>query len=87
MTTSCWIYSAKEWKAKGMRELKNLDCSISPVSSVSIGGEVLGLKMLFPFPMKFIRGVEVLGVICFCRFCCGSLFVFIVRCFLWVVDC
>jgi hypothetical protein len=27
------LLSAREWKAKGMRELKNLDCSISPVKS------------------------------------------------------
>jgi hypothetical protein len=26
---------------------------------------VLGLKMLFPFPLKFIRGVGLLGVFCF----------------------
>jgi hypothetical protein len=48
---------------------------------------VLGLNMLFPFPLKSIRSVGLLGVFCFCQFRFGSLFVFIVGCFLWVVDC
>jgi hypothetical protein len=74
-----------------MRELKNLDCSISPVKCqrrrAGGGGWVLGLKMFFPFPLKFISGVGLLGVFCFCWFCFGSFFVFMVGCFPWVVDC
>jgi hypothetical protein len=53
---------ARERKAKGMRELKNLDCSISPVKCQRRRGE-LGLKRIFPFPLKFISGVGLLGVL------------------------
>jgi hypothetical protein len=45
-----------------LRELKNLDCSISPVKCQRRRGE-LGLKRIFPFPLKFIRGVGLLGVL------------------------
>ena len=63
------LLSTRERKAKGIRELKNLDCPMSPVKSQR-GRGVLGLKMIIPFPLKFIRVVlmgvgagSVLGVI------------------------
>jgi hypothetical protein len=57
--------SARERKDKGMRELKNLDCSMSPVKSQRVGGGgggLLVLNLLIPFPLKSIRGVGLLGV-------------------------
>jgi hypothetical protein len=56
------LLSARERKAKGMRELKNLDYSISPVKCQRRRGE-LGLKRIFPFPLKFNRGVGLRGVL------------------------
>ena len=43
------LLSAREQKAKGMRELKNLDCSISPVKSQRRRGGV-GFKNAYSFP-------------------------------------
>ena len=43
------LLSARERKAKGMRELKNLDCSISLVKSQRRRGRV-GLKNAITFP-------------------------------------
>jgi hypothetical protein len=48
-------------KVKGMRELKNLDCSISLVKCQRQWG-FLGLKMHFPFPMRCSRGFGLLGL-------------------------
>jgi hypothetical protein len=65
------LLSTRERKAKGMRELKNLDCSMSPVKSQCRrggggggggGGGVLGLNLHIHSPLKFIRGVGLLGV-------------------------
>ena len=43
------LLSAKERKAKGMRELKNLECPMSPVKSRRRRGGV-GLKTDYSFP-------------------------------------
>jgi hypothetical protein len=43
------LLSARERKAKGMRELKNLDCSISPVKHQRRWGRV-GSKNAITFP-------------------------------------
>jgi hypothetical protein len=43
------LFSARERKAKGMRELKNLDCSISPVKSQRRQGRVWS-KNAISFP-------------------------------------
>ena len=43
------LLSARERKAKGMRELKNLDCSVSPVKSQRSRGRV-GSKYAITFP-------------------------------------
>jgi hypothetical protein len=43
------VVEASEPKVKGMRELKNLDCSISPVKGQRRQG-FLGLKNVFSFP-------------------------------------
>jgi hypothetical protein len=45
------LLSARERKAKGMRELKNLDCPMSPVKSQCRGGGV-GSKIDYSFPPK-----------------------------------
>jgi hypothetical protein len=43
------LFSARERKAKGMREFKNLDCSVSSVKSQSRWGRV-GSKNAISFP-------------------------------------
>jgi hypothetical protein len=43
------LLSTRDRKAKGMRELKNLDCSISPVKCQCRRG-VVGSKNAFSFP-------------------------------------
>ena len=45
------LLSARERKAKGMRELKNLDCPMSPVKSQRRRG-VVGSKNDYSFPPK-----------------------------------
>jgi hypothetical protein len=72
----------RERKAKGMRELKNLDCSMSPVKSQRRRG-VLGLNLHIHSPLKFIRGVGLLGVYFVLRF------FFFCKCWvlMWVVLC
>jgi hypothetical protein len=78
------LLSARERKAKGMRELKNLDCHMSPVKSQRRWGWGVGAKNDYSFPPEVHLGVVFLGV------CAGSVlgvFVHFVGCFLWVVDC
>ena len=48
-------------KVKGMRELKNLDCSISPVKCQRRRG-FFGSQMFFPFPLRCSRGFGLLGL-------------------------
>jgi hypothetical protein len=45
------LFSTRERKAKGMRELKNLDCSVSPVKSQRRQGRV-GSRNAISFPLE-----------------------------------
>jgi hypothetical protein len=58
------LLSTRERKAKGMRELKNLDCSMSPVKSQCRRGGV-GSKFAYSFPPEVHLGCWVAG----CLFC------------------
>jgi hypothetical protein len=56
------VLSVRERKAKGLRELKNLDCSVSPVKNQRRQGRN-GSKYAITFPMKFIRVDVELGFV------------------------
>jgi hypothetical protein len=92
------VLADRERKAKGFRELKNLDCSISPVKSQRRQGRN-GSKFANSFPLKSIRANGVLGFALGVLFfrglhwefvvfggCCFLVFIgFVVRCLTWCI--
>ena len=57
-----YIMDKREPKVKGMRELKNLECSISPVKGQCRRGDY-GSKNEFSFPPEVHYGFGLLGLV------------------------